>query len=205
MGKKIAACAEKDPHFELTEGLTSSGNAEKSFSAADVLVDFSISNALQTHLIYAIKLKKPLIIGTTGHSKDNFILMENAANEIPLLYASNFSYGISLCKELLPFLQKKLPLSKISIFETHHTEKKDAPSGTALDLGRIAKCDTIGWERKEDVIGEHSITFALDDEEIILTHRSKSRDLFAKGALDAAKFLYNKPPGLYNLNQMSES
>lgn len=161
---------------------------------ADIILDVSSSDALNFYLPLVIDAKKPLVTGVTGYSLQQQNSLKNASKLIPILHMPNFSEGISIVKALL----KSLPVGNYSITDIHHKEKKDRPSGTALDLAKhlpsTPKIDSI---REGTAIGEHTITLTLDEEEIMISHKAYDRQLFAKGALKACCFLYLKEPGLY--------
>jgi 4-hydroxy-tetrahydrodipicolinate reductase len=165
--------------------------SEAPLEFADAIVDFSTPEGVKEAIAAAVEHKIPLVSGTTGIDTQIFM---NASNQIPVLHAPNFSLGIALIKEMLPVLT---PHATPSICETHHTEKKDTPSGTALDLQTHLGGAPIEARRIPGAIGEHSVTFSMEDEEITITHKAHSRKLFARGALHAAKSLIEKPPGLY--------
>lgn len=203
MGERVSCLAASDPAFTKVHPITRS--CRDLVSTADLLIDFSTPDALEQNLNDALRFKQPLIIGTTG-LKDKKIL-EDAARHIPLLYTSNFSIGMTLFGPLAVLLAKQLgPNFTVSITETHHTHKKDSPSGTALTLAEnLGGNPPIASIREGDIIGEHTVTFTSPYEKIVLSHRALSRDVFAEGALTAAKKLIGKPPGLYSLLDLFSS
>ncbi len=187
-----------------------------SLHTADVIVDFSHPLATEDYL--KSNLDKPLIIGTTGHSEQQLEKVLKASQHIPILLAPNFSLGLSLCLKAAALLGEAL-FSKafIDIIETHHIHKKDAPSGTALALAktinpnytpvsllekRNANDIVIHSIRAGETVGEHTIIFELQGEQITLSHKVHSREAFASGALYAATLLQRKAPGLYNLEDI---
>ena len=187
------------------------------FEKADVIIDVSSSVATMDHLQTAIKYRKPLIIGSTGHKSEERLAIETAGKEIPILYAPNFTLGVSLCKQAIALFAKHLKGSAyIDIVETHHVHKKDAPSGTALSLAKAANYETIcpgtALEqprsketiaihsiRSGNVVGEHRVIFECEGERIEIKHEALTREAFAKGALKAAKFLSTQPAGFYTM------
>ncbi len=168
------------------------------FDSADILIDFSLASATEENMSKAVQHQKPLLIGTTGYSEKTFELIQKASTKIPLLVSANFSVGIQLCMDAVKILCNDA--KQIKIIETHHTTKKDTPSGTSLmfkkALNDKAHIESI---RRDDHMGEHTIIFDMESERVTLTHTSFSRDIFAQGALKAAEFLIQQPPGLYDM------
>lgn len=162
----------------------------------DILIDVSSHQALLENL----SAGKPIVIGTTGHT--NLAPIEEAAKTLPIFYAPNFSLGAALLRKLAA-MARTFP-SDIDIIETHHKEKKDAPSGTALLLSKILPNAHIHSIRSGKIIGEHTIIFNNAEERITLSHEAHSREVFARGAIRAALFLSNKPPGLYTMDHLVE-
>ncbi len=186
MGQMITELASKDPEVEIVR-------------SGDVVIDFSTPEGTKK----AIDMGKPLVCGTTGLSEEIFQDLQALAKKVPVLYSPNFSIGIALCFEMLETVGEKLKkLSKITIQETHHTQKVDSPSGTAKRLGELLDTDAITSERIGDVIGVHQVKFLFDHEELILKHEAFSRKAFAEGALIAAKFLFNRPAKIYKLSDV---
>ncbi len=214
MGRKILEAAKNDPDLHVVFGLASENSSDLDssifsrerapFEKVDILIDFSVATATAQNIEKAMQYKKPILIGTTGILPEVKELLNTAKKEIPILISSNFSLGIHLLKKALRVLSKELKDVSTQIIETHHINKKDAPSGTALDLkAAIGNPNTaIKSIRKDDVSGEHTVIFHMEGEEIILTHKACNRDLFALGALRAAKLLKNQPPGLYTLEDL---
>jgi 4-hydroxy-tetrahydrodipicolinate reductase len=191
----------------------------------DVFVDFSVPDAVGTHLALARRAGKPILIGTTGLAPDHFRLIDEAAAEIPLIYAANTSLGVNLLAHLVRETAARLGDDwDVEIVEMHHRMKADAPSGTALMLGRAAAegrgvdLDAVA-ERGRDgitgprdpgrigfaslrggsVAGEHLVLFAAEGERLELGHRAESRTIFARGAIAAALWLAGKPAGRYTM------
>lgn len=240
MGHQLAELIYASADLQLVGGTTSASNNLKgqqlygvkvetdliqAFVSADILIDFSCVKMLSSHLEQALHFKKPLVVGTTGLLPEHYHLLEKAAVSIPILYAANTSLGIAVLSHLIKLAAQTLDLHyDIEIHETHHREKIDAPSGTALQLGKAAalgrKTDfesikvlngsgkrnigTIGFSssRGGGVIGEHKLRFLGDDEIIEFSHIGLNRRLYAKGALQAARWLVNQKPGFYTMQDM---
>ena len=198
-------------------GTTSADNPEQLFTA-DAVIDFTTPEATRKHIWLAAKHHKPLIIGTTGLNDTDMKEMRDAARECPLLFSANMSIGVNLLAALVEQASARLGSDfDIEISEIHHHNKIDAPSGTALMLGKAtgrpaAPIDrtgrreqgTVGYavQRGSDVIGEHTVTFFGPGERIELGHRAHNRNLFAKGALRAAQWLKGKPHGFYTMRDV---
>jgi 4-hydroxy-tetrahydrodipicolinate reductase len=163
--------------------------------ACDVLIDVSSPDALLENL----SAKKPIVIGTTGHK--DFSLIEKAAKELPIFYSANFSLGIALMRKMIEQIKENFP-SEVELIETHHTQKKDTPSGTALLLAKSLPHAKIHSIRQGDLMGEHTLIFKQEEETLTLSHSVQSRKVFARGALAAAKFLIHQPPGLYTMDNL---
>lgn len=174
----------------------------------DAILDFSSLDGTKKALIAATTHQIPLVIGTTGHSSEFEKSIAAAAQSIPLLFSPNFSVGMALCLKILPELIKNIKAAhSCKIVETHHIHKKDAPSGSAIKLGKaIDPTGTVPIEsiREGDTIGDHRVFFNFEGEAIELRHTAFSRASFANGALMAAKFLVNKPAGIYTLMDLIE-
>jgi len=214
MGKAIAAAVAEDPRFAIDH------------DHGDVLVDFSAPAALQDSLDRAMSAAIPIVVGTTGLDETSDRRIEAASREIAILRAPNTSLGIAVLAQLVERAAQMLgPAWDIEIAETHHRMKADAPSGTALLLGQAAargggtelnaECGRAGTglERKPGAIGfaslrggtvagEHDVMFLGEKEQIILSHRAENRLIFAHGALAAARFLVDKPAGLYSMKDV---
>lgn len=200
-------------------------NAEDLFAVSDVVIDFTAPEASVMHARVAASTKKPLIIGTTGLSESQNAEIAEAAKIAPILLTPNASLAMNVLLGLVRKVAATLGTEyAIEIFEAHHGKKVDAPSGTALALGRAAAegrnvslqtkavydrhghtgartKDEIGFSvvRGGDVVGEHTVFFLGTGERLELTHRATDRALFAKGALQAARWLAQQPPGLYSM------
>ncbi len=191
-------------------------------SNADVAIDFSSPQATQSNLAVCRAAGKPLLIGTTGFASELTREIDAAAEDIPILVAPNTSVGVTLLIELVRQAARALPSAfDIEVIEAHHRMKRDAPSGTALALGKAAaegrgqpfdgsdatvrrdgkarRDGEIGFAvvRAGDIVGEHTVLFAGMGESLTLSHRATDRAVFARGALEAAAWLAVRPPGRY--------
>ena len=206
--------------------LTSADTAQ--IKEVDVMIDFTLPEALETNIAHCVTLKTPLVIGTTGLNEQQKQLIADAAKTIPVVFAANMSIGVNLLFNLVRQAARVMgETADIEIWEAHHRFKKDAPSGTAVaigeaiadELGRdLNDCaiygregdtgerdpDTIGFAtiRAGDIVGEHTAMFAELGERIELTHRASSRLTFAKGAVRAANWLVGQPVGLYDMQDV---
>lgn len=213
MGQAIAEAAELRGDVRIAE------------HHPDVFVDFSAPAALPGHLAQARRAGKPILIGTTGLDPDHHRLIDEAAAEIPLIYAANTSLGVNLLAHLVRETAARLGEDwDLEIVEMHHRMKADAPSGTALMLGKAAaegrgvaldevaergrdgitgprEPGRIGFAalRGGSVAGEHLAIFAAEGERLELGHRAESRAIFARGAVAAALWLIGKPAGRYSM------
>lgn len=197
-------------------------------AAADVIIDFSNPVALPGLLEYAVAHKVPVVVATTGLSKEDEKLMAEASKSIPLFWSANMSLGVCLLKELAKKAAAFLGEGyDIEIVEKHHNRKLDAPSGTALaiaDAINESEGDKFNYEydrhskrakrkpneigissvRGGNIVGDHEVIFAGQNEIIEITHKAMSRSLFADGAVKAAFFLKDKPAGFYDMNCLLE-
>jgi len=179
----------------------------------DAIIDFSEPNNSMKLLRFASKNNIPTLVGTTGFSETESAEMIELANYFPLLIAPNTSIGIVLIKRMLESISSELDLFSIpEIYESHHEEKRDSPSGTALDLskelsslGSYSEEIKIRSERSGESVGEHKITLKRPNELIEISHSALDRSLFADGALEAVKWISNKTPGLYTMNDIYSS
>lgn len=219
-----AALVRNKTHAGQTEGLSESVVTEDpvaAIAAADAIVDFSVPASSAQLAALAAKSHKPLVIGTTGFSADQERKIEAAAAETAIVKAANMSVGVTLLANLVAQAAKALPGFDIEIMEMHHRGKVDAPSGTALLLGRAAaqgrgvplrsrdaqgarENGAIGFAslRGGTVVGEHDVVFAGSHERIVLSHTAEDRMIFARGALVAAQWARGKPPGLYSMEDV---
>ena len=240
MGQQIIKSVKKDKNFQLTaltenrninkkiNGVKVGLNNEKLFKNVDLIIDFTIPKCTFQVLKIATKLKKRVVIGTTGFTKKEENLIKNFSKKIPILKAGNMSLGINLLMYLTEIASSSLGKNFLSkIFEIHHKHKKDYPSGTALMLGKgiavgknksfysllgkkylnkktfpYSKKINFNSVRKGEVIGEHEVKFSSGKEIITLNHEAFDRALYSEGALSAAKWLINKKPGLYSMRNL---
>lgn len=198
--------------------------------SGDVLIDFSSPDGLRSSLDQAVGAAIPILVGTTGLTDGHYDLIAEAAEVIPVLVAPNTSLGVALLADLVERAARALGPDDwdVEIVEVHHNKKKDAPSGTALHLGKaveagrgvnaeeeIGRCGTgpvreagsIGYAavRGGTVAGDHDVLFLGRDERIILSHRAEHRAIFARGAVAAARFLIGKAPGFYTMRDVIEA
>ena len=179
----------------------------------DAIIDFSEPKNSMKLLRFASKNKIPTLVGTTGFEDSESEEMIKLANYFPLLIAPNTSIGIVLIKKMMESVSSELKLfSTPEIYERHHKEKRDSPSGTALDLskelsslGSYSEEIEILSERSGESPGEHKITLKRPNELIEISHSALDRSLFADGALEAVKWISNKTPGLYKMNDIYSS
>lgn len=176
----------------------------------DGVIDISHADNLKWALDACIKTKKPYMCGTTGLEKAHFDELKVAGSFIPVLYAANTSLGIAVLKKAAAMIAKAFGQNvDITISETHHRLKKDAPSGTASELGKVIvesghSKDSINYAslRGGNVVGEHTVHFFYGDEIIRLSHECLNRNVFAEGAVKAAEWLFDQPSGFYSLDNM---
>lgn len=211
MGKRIIALAEKDKDIKIVSEFDVGTDAGPEIKKCDVLIEFTAPQATTEHLETARKLKKGVVIGTTGLSQEENDAIRRAAKEIPIVISPNMSVGVNLLFKLCQDAARTLPKDyKVSIREVHHVHKKDSPSGTAKRLA-----DVVASERKMlaggipieavrigEVVGDHKVVFDSEVETVELFHRAKTRDAFAEGAIKAAKFLAGKSSGLYSMRDV---
>jgi 4-hydroxy-tetrahydrodipicolinate reductase len=205
-------------------GVLLTADLAAALAAADVAIDFSRGEATHGHLMACQAARTPLLLGTTGWPAELAAPLAAAAREIPLLVAPNTSLGVALLAELTRIAARSLPGSfDIEILEAHHRAKRDAPSGTALALGRAAaqgravpepqapgerrgprRRGEIGFAvvRGGDIVGEHTVLFAGEGEQVSLTHRATDRMIFARGAVAAAAWLAGRPAGAYTMRDL---
>jgi 4-hydroxy-tetrahydrodipicolinate reductase len=179
-------------------------NYEKMCQDSDVIIDVSHRDALSSYLPYVLKAHIPLVIGVTGYDENRLRLIREIASHIPILQAPNFALGIPFLAQLIEICASTLKKSsEVTIKEWHHEKKKDSPSGTALELAKSLKTKPeIFSYREGDIVGTHTVSFALENEIIELTHKTLSRDLYAEGAIKAATFLHSKPNGFYQMRDL---
>jgi len=225
---KIVALTENKLITKKIAGINLDLNTELSFKKTDVIVDFTVPKCTFDILKIASKLKKKVVIGTTGFTQKEEALIKKFSKKIPILKAGNMSLGINLLMYLTEIASKSLNDKYLNkVFEAHHKHKKDYPSGTALMLGKgiadgknknlynligrkflnkktfpYGKKINFNSIRKGEIIGEHEVTFSNGKEIIKLNHEAFDRALYSDGALTAAKWLINKKPGLYSMRDL---
>jgi 4-hydroxy-tetrahydrodipicolinate reductase len=210
MGKTISDLANADSEIDVAGQCDLGDPIEPAMKNCDVAIDFSNADAISEICAAAAHHRKPLIIGTTGHSQEQRGLIEETSQSLPIVFASNFSIGVNVLFWLTRKAAEQLGADfDAEIVETHHKMKKDAPSGTAKTLAEVLKAtkkrqDEIPIQsiREGDVVGEHTVIFNGPSERLELTHHAASREIFARGALRAAKWIINQPPGLYSMQDV---
>jgi len=240
MGQQIIKSAKLNKNFKLValteskkinkkiNGIKLDVNTERTFKKVNLIIDFTIPKCTFQILKIASKLKKRVVIGTTGFTKNEEKLIKKFSKKIPILKAGNMSLGINLLMYLTEIASSSLGKNFLSkIFEVHHRHKKDYPSGTALMLGKgiaLGKnknfYNLLGKKylnkktfpygnkinfnslRKGEIIGEHEVKFSSGKEIITLNHEAFDRTLYSEGALSAAKWLMTKKPGLYSMRDL---
>ncbi len=240
MGQQLIKSSKKNINFKLVSltesrliskkfsGIKPELNSHKAFKKSDVIIDFTVPSCTLEILKIASKLKKRVVIGTTGFDRNQENLIRKYSKKIPILKAGNMSLGVNLLMYLTEIASKSLNdefLTKIS--EVHHKHKKDYPSGTALMLGKgiangknknlynlmgktflnkknfpYGKKINFNSIRKGEIIGEHEVKFSSGKEIISLNHEAFDRTLYSDGALTASKWLMKKKPGLYSMRDL---
>lgn len=213
--------------FDAPKGTIVTNSIKELLGACDVVIDFSAPKATAQLCEEALKNPKPLVIATTGLDSHGKNLLDQASENMPVLYATNMSAGVALLKMLVKQVARTLKDFDIEIVEQHHRHKVDAPSGTALTLAEFAadgrgvdldkvrisgRDGVIGARTKDeigvmairggDVVGRHTVGFYNDGEFLELNHTATSRETFSKGAIRAAKWLVAQKSGLYSINDV---
>lgn len=227
MGAALGAAIAEAGH-SVAGGVDRDDDIAALAAASDVLVDFSAPQALEANLDAALRAGAPILVGTTGLEERHHYLIDDAARDIAVLQTGNTSLGVTLLAHLVREAAARLGSDwDIEIAEMHHRMKVDAPSGTALLLGQAAADargidlaatsergrDGVTGARAEGAIGfaslrggtvagDHSVIFAGTDEVITLAHRAENRSIFARGAVRAAAWLLDQPPGRYNMGDV---
>lgn len=221
MGRALLRIAVADARFELVAGVTGRQRVPiegvncpllaiddiEQIPDFDVAIDFSQPEAFDSILKLCKKRRTAFVSGTTGLSDLQKQTMMDASSEIPVLWASNFSLGVAVLSDMVKRAAKALETWGVEITETHHVHKKDAPSGTALSLGQSVEqgggvIPSYVSHREGEVIGDHTVRFSGHGEFIELRHNALDRDIFVRGALEAARRLREKPPGLYQFSEL---
>jgi len=207
MGQAVAKAA-ADAGVEVAEKIDvveTAGISRTLSKKVDAVVDFSTPEAALERLAECVKAKTAAVICTTGFSDAQKAQITAASKKIPVIYSSNMSVGVNLLFKRVPEIAKTLGETyDIDIVETHHRFKKDAPSGTAKTLAERIESATgrkpnVHAVRSGDVVGEHRIIFGTLGDSIEIIHRASTRDIFAKGSIEAAKWAAKAKPGLYTM------
>lgn len=214
-----------DKEENLTEEFPIYSNIEKIKEKIDVIIDFSVPLATFKILEYAVKKQIPIVIATTGFTKEETEKIKEFSKKIPIFKSSNMSLDINLMAKIVQEIAKVLKSTDIEIIETHHNRKIDSPSGTAILLAdsinkifngekqynfeRMQKREKrekneIGFSsiRGGNIVGEHTVKFFSENETLEITHTAYSRQVFAEGAIKAAEFIVSKKEGLYDMNDL---
>jgi 4-hydroxy-tetrahydrodipicolinate reductase len=210
MGRTVVDLAKADPKIQIVAECDLGDSIEAAMQNCDVIVDFSHAGAIDEICRAASQHGKSLVIGTTGHSQEQRRIIEKAAESLPIVFASNFSIGVNvlfwLTRKAAELLGRDF---SPEIIETHHKMKKDAPSGTAKTLADVLKTvQKIQSEipiqsiREGEVVGEHTVIFSGPGERVELAHRAANREIFARGALRATKWIMGRPVGLYSMQDV---
>jgi 4-hydroxy-tetrahydrodipicolinate reductase len=240
MGQQLIRSSKKNKNFKLVtltenrsvdkkfNNIKPELNSEKAFKKADVIIDFTVPECTIEILKIASKLKKRVVVGTTGFNRNQENKIKKFSKKIAILKAGNMSLGVNLLMYLTEIASKSLNDEYLSkIFEVHHKHKKDYPSGTALMLGKgiadgknkdlynligkkflnkksfpYGKKINFNSIRKGEIIGEHEVKFSSGKEIITLNHEAFDRELYSDGALTASKWLMKKKPGLYSMRDL---
>ena len=240
MGQQLIKTSKVNKNFKLVSltenriinknimGIRPNLNTENAFKKANVIIDFTVPKCTLEVLKIASKLKKRVVIGTTGFTKKQENIIKKYSRKVPILKAGNMSLGVNLLMYLTEITSKSLNNDFLSkVFEIHHRNKKDHPSGTALMLGKgiavgknkdffrlvgkkylnkksfpYGKKINFNSLRKGSVIGKHEVSFSSGKEIVSLKHEAFDRELFSEGALTAAKWIINKRPGLYSMRDL---
>ena len=208
MGQALITSVKANPELQLVGEINAGDDLSQVIDRCDVIVDFSFREATGKIAKLAAEHKKALVIGTTGHSDAEKNAVVETVKTIPCVWTSNFSTGVNTLFWITGKVASIVgPQWEIEIVETHHTAKKDAPSGTAKSLQQVIR-QAIGKEapthalRIGDVVGDHTVAFGTSGERIELSHRASSRETFARGALRAAKWAVTQKPGLYDMQDV---
>ena len=230
MGKEIVKSIEQSDDVEIAALIDINGDGKDVLRAiddftgdADVIIDFSHHTAVHSVLDYAKKRNIPAVVATTGMTEEELKYIDECAEIIPVFRSANMSIGVAVLAAFAAEAARVIPDADIEIVETHHRNKLDAPSGTALLIANEIKtsrpeaefvCGRSGMKKREDneiginsvrcgnVVGIHEVIISTPAETITLKHEAHDRSLFAKGAVSAAKFLIGKRAGLYNIKDM---
>jgi 4-hydroxy-tetrahydrodipicolinate reductase len=211
MGTLIAQLVNKEADLNLAGTSDIDAPLEQVIDKADVVIDFTTADVAANHAKLAAQKGKPIVIGTTGLSDEQQALVKEASGSVAVLHAPNMSLGVNVLFHLIKTATKALGNDfRVEISETHHTKKLDSPSGTALRM-RDTVADERGIDRNKinvtalregDVVGDHTIAFASNEEVLEIRHSALTRELFARGAVVAARWIVNKPAELYDMSNV---
>ena len=230
MGQTLIACARGDSALDVVAEVDAGDDFAGAISTCDTVIDFSHHSTIEPVLARCVEGKKTLVIGTTGHTDNQVAAIRHAAAVIPIVFAPNYSVGVNTLFWLTRKAAEILgPSFDLEVVEMHHRLKKDSPSGTAKRLAEIlAEVRTLEYSRDVrhgrhgivgertdaeigmhairggDVVGDHTVIFAVNGERLELTHKASSRETFARGALRAALWAQGKPAGLYDMQDVLE-
>ena len=223
MGRRIINLVNQDDELRLVAALEQTGHSSigsltgkvkisgnpAGIRDADCLIEFTAPEATIEHLAFALQYKRPMVIGTTGLNAQQKKKVEEASAEVPIVFSPNMSVGVNLLFKLVKEAAEKLTGDyTVDIIEAHHAHKKDAPSGTAKKLAEIigsasgTEVRNIKSIREDEIVGDHRVIFEGGFDRIELLHSAKTRDVFARGALVAAKWIVDKPAGLYSMQDV---
>lgn len=218
MGERIATLAQEDKTFKITVSLEAKGQESigkeingvkvsddvQSLAKCDCLIEFTSPQATMEHLAVCVKNKKAIVIGTTGLSEEDKVKIKESSKKIPIVFSPNMSVGVNVLFSLVKEAASKLRDYHVNIVEAHHLHKKDAPSGTAKKLAEVIgeKDIPIKSIREDEIVGDHRVIFESSMDKIELFHSAKTRDIFAQGALVAAKFVAKKKNGLFDMQDV---
>lgn len=203
----VVAAATRKVGQRVVDGVPFFASSElRGTPAVDAVIDFSLPDAFDAPLALALERGAGFVSGTTGLADAQFAALDAAAQRIPVLWEANYSLGVAVLAGLVERAASALQGWDCDIVEAHHVHKKDAPSGTALALGASAALGgaqpRYASLRAGDIVGEHTVQFAAAGERIELVHRATNRDIFARGALHAARRLAGRPAGRYRLRDL---
>ena len=211
MGRAIAAIVEREPDLRLAGIWPRGGDLAGLVEAADVLVDFSLPEGTDRVLEAVSRAPVPLVCGVTGLAERQLDALDRLAGQVAVVYDRNMSRGIAVLDAALVKVAGSLPGEfRAAVSEVHHVHKQDAPSGTALKLAESLAAARgvspseirISSERRGEVPGDHEICFSTDNERLVLSHSVTSRDVFADGALSAARWAVRQAPGRYSMRDV---
>lgn len=228
MGQALLRCVAANPDLEVVAAIDQGDDLAAAMTDADVVVDFTLPHTWPNLTRLCAAASKPLVSGTTGANADERSALEAASQQVPVVWASNFSTGVNTLFWLTRKAAEILgPAFDLEVVEMHHRLKQDAPSGTATSLAEIlaevrgiqlaeaarhGRHGAVGKRtaaeiglhalRGGDVVGDHTVIFAAPGERVELTHKASSRDTFANGALRAARWVLGQPAGLYDMQDV---